>query len=109
MASGRRGSPRLLTAVNASGFVWRKGDPVLVLKRVGRVNVVIVRGVRFQNGERGRYMSSLPVFSNQPAELVDPHFVGIRRVPCQVESGWPVLSGTDRALPTKAGNEVAAW
>ena len=38
-----------LTAVNASGFVWRKGDPVLVLERVGRVNVVIVQGVRFQN------------------------------------------------------------
>jgi hypothetical protein len=56
-----------LTAVNASGFVWRKGDPVLVLERVGRVNVVIVQGVRCQNrnvnqptrvdGERGRCIS----------------------------------------------------
>jgi hypothetical protein len=57
-----------LTAVNASGFVWRKGDPVLVLERVCRVNVVIVQSVRFQNrnvtqstrvdGERGRCMSA---------------------------------------------------
>ena len=46
----------------------------------------------------------------EPAgELVDPHLVGLRRVPSQVEAGWPVLSGTDPVLPAEAGDEVAAW
>jgi hypothetical protein len=48
-------------------------------------------------------------FLEPAGELFDPHLVGLRRVPSQVEAGWPVLSGTDRVLPAEAGDEVAAW
>jgi alpha-L-arabinofuranosidase len=42
------------------------------------------------------------------AFTLDAGRLGERRVPSQVEAGWPVLSGTDRVLSAEAGDEVAA-